>query len=273
MNRIGARFDHLRATGRKALIPYLTAGDPDPAATTGLMHALVAGGADIVEVGVPFSDPQADGPVIQAACQRALAHHVRLRDVLDIAARFRAEDGETPVVLMGYLNPIEAMGGAAFAARAAEAGVDGVLIVDQPPEEGGELLAALEAQGLDAIFLIAPTTADERMAQLCARARGFVYYVSLKGVTGAATLAVAEVEARVAAIRACTDLPVGVGFGIHDADAARRLGACADAVVVGSAVVERVARHGADPAAARRALTELMGSMRAALDVAPESAL
>ena len=266
MSRLEQRFETLRAAGRKALIPYITAGDPEPGATVGIMHALVEAGADVVELGVPFSDPQADGPVIQDACQRALAHHVRLADVLDMVAAFRERDTETPVVLMGYLNPIEIMGAERFAARAGEVGVDGVLVVDEPPEEGEGLIRALEAAGVDPVFLLAPTTADERMARICAAARGFVYYVALKGVTGAATLAVDEVEDRIAAIRRHTQLPIGVGFGIRDAASAARLGAFADAVVVGSAVVARVAEHQHDAEAIRGAVGELIGSMRTALD-------
>ena len=266
MSRIEARFRDLRASGRKALIPYITAGDPEPGTTVGLLHALVGAGADVLELGVPFSDPQADGPVIQDACQRALAHHVRLADVLDMVAAFRRDDAETPVVLMGYLNPIEAMGAERFAERCAEAGVDGVLVVDDPPEEGGDLVRALTERGIDPIFLVAPTTADDRMERICTTARGFVYYVSLRGVTGAATLAVDEVEAKVAAIRRHTELPVGVGFGIRDAESAARLGSFADAVVVGSAIVSRIADHRDDPDAIRAAVTDLVGSMRAALD-------
>jgi tryptophan synthase alpha chain len=266
MSRIEARFNELRGSGRKALIPYITAGDPHPDQTVGLLHGLVEAGADVLELGVPFSDPQADGPVIQDACQRALEHHVRLRDVLDMVAEFRATDSTTPVVLMGYLNPIEAMGAEAFATRAAELGVDGVLVVDEPPGEGADLIRALTERDIDPIFLVAPTTADDRMARICTTARGFVYYVSLKGVTGAATMPVDEVEAKVAAIRGHTDLPVGVGFGIRDAESAARLGAFADAVVVGSAIVSRIAENRHDPDAMRASVGELVGSMRQALD-------
>jgi tryptophan synthase alpha chain len=266
MSRIEARFNELRGSGRKALIPYITAGDPHPDQTVGLLHGLVEAGADVLELGVPFSDPQADGPVIQDACQRALEHHVRLRDVLDMVAEFRATDSTTPVVLMGYLNPIEAMGAEAFATRAAEVGVDGVLVVDERPEEGADLIRALTERDIDPIFLVAPTTADDRMERICTTARGFVYYVSLKGVTGAATMPVDEVEAKVAAIRGHTDLPVGVGFGIRDAESAARLGAFADAVVVGSAIVSRIAENRHDPDAMRASVGELVGSMRQALD-------
>ena len=259
MSRIEARFRDLRAAGKTALVPYITAGDPEPGATVDLMQALV-------ELGVPFSDPQADGPVIQNACERALAHNVTLADVVAMVAEFRQRDDATPVVLMGYMNPIESMGAAEFARRAGAAGVDGVLVVDAPPEEDDELIQALVAQDIDPIFLLAPTTSDERMQRICRSARGFVYYVSLKGVTGAASLAVDEVEGKLAAIRRHTQLPVGVGFGIRDADAAARIGAFADAVVVGSAIVSQVAEYGDDPVAARGAVSELLGGMRAALD-------
>ncbi|MDX1610010.1 MAG: tryptophan synthase subunit alpha [Halofilum sp. (in: g-proteobacteria)] len=271
MSRIESRFNQLRESGRAALVPYITAGDPEPGATVPLMHALVEAGADVLELGVPFSDPQADGPVIQNACERALAHQVTLSDVLAMVAEFRQRDGDTPVVLMGYLNPIESMGGQAFAGRAGEVGVDGVLVVDAPPEEDEELVAALSAHGIDPIFLLAPTTPEERMERICHSARGFVYYVSLKGVTGAASLAVDEVESKLQAIRRHTALPVGVGFGIRDAESAARIGAFADAVVVGSAVVARVAEHSDDLEAGRAAVSELVGDMRAALDAARDA--
>lgn len=266
MSRIAGRFEQLRAAGRKALIPYITAGDPRPDATVGLMHELVACGADVVELGVPFSDPQADGPVIQAACQRALAHGVSLRDVLGLVSEFRQQDADTPVVLMGYLNPIEQMGTEAFAEHAAAAGVDGVLVVDNPPEEAEAFVQAISAQGIDPIFLLAPTTSDERMARICDHARGFVYYVSLKGTTGIGQLAFDEIETRLRHVRQYTSLPVGVGFGIRDAESAARIGAFADAVIVGSTVVTRIAEAGDDAAAARHGAGELVGTLRAALD-------
>lgn len=268
MSRIAGRFAELREAGRTALIPYVTAGDPAPDATVGMLHAMVEAGADLVEIGVPFSDPQSDGPVIQDACQRALVHGVTLRDVLAMVATFREHDERTPVVLMGYSNPVEAIGVAAFAEEAARAGVDGVIIVDAPPEEGTDLIEALTAHAIDPIFLVAPTTAAERMERICASARGFLYYVSLKGVTGAATLAHDEVEGKVREIRGYTDLPVGVGFGIRDGESAARVGRAADAVVVGSAVVSRVAEHGADPVALDRELRSFVGSLRSALDAA-----
>lgn len=266
MSRLRTRFESLRTQGRKALIPYLTAGDPGPEATVPLMHTMVAAGADIIELGVPFSDPMADGPVIQAACERALAHHVNLRRVLGMVQEFRTKDRATPVVLMGYLNPIEAMGYAAFAKAAAEAGVDGVLTVDLPPEEADALLAVLRAHGLDPIFLLAPTSSPERIQKICAAASGFVYYVSLKGVTGSASLDTDAVAEKLVQIRRATDLPVGVGFGIRDADSAARVAVVADAVVVGSAVMKRVAEFGSQPDRIGAELASLLGEMRCAMD-------
>ncbi len=266
MSRIQARCAQLREAGSTALIPYITAGDPSPAATVPLLHALVNGGADIIELGVPFSDPMADGPVIQAACERALAHHVSLQQVLDMVREFRAQDSVTPVVLMGYLNPVEVMGYERFAAAAAAAGVDGVLSVDLPPEEGHDLLTALRAHGLDPIFLLAPTSTPERVRTICAAASGFVYYVSLKGVTGAATLDVAAVADKVRMIRAHTDLPIGVGFGIRDGASAARVAQVADAVVVGSALVQRIADSAAQGQDINAAAAALIGDMRRAMD-------
>ena len=266
MNRIDARFAKLRTTGRKALIPYVTAGDPRPEVTVPLMHALVQGGADLLELGVPFSDPMADGPVIQQACERALVHHVGLRRVVDMVREFRRTDTETPVVLMGYLNPIEVMGYEPFAAAAARAGVDGVLTVDLPPEEGQDLISHLRRYGVYPIFLLAPTTTAERMRTICKTAGGFVYYVSLKGVTGAASLDVAAVADKLRALRAVTELPIGVGFGIRDGDSAARVAAVADAVVVGSALVSRVGALAATPDKIPAQAAELIAEMRRAMD-------
>jgi tryptophan synthase alpha chain len=266
VNRIATRFEALRAQGRQALIPYLTAGDPHPDAIVPLMRAMVAAGADIIELGVPFSDPMADGPVIQGACERALKHQVSLRDVLAMVADFRTHDRQTPVVLMGYLNPIEIMGYEAFAEAAAQAGVDGVITVDLPPEEASALIAAFDEAGIDPIFLLAPTTTPARIQTICATAKGFIYYVSLKGVTGAATLDVDAVRRKLAEIRACATLPVGVGFGIKDAATAARMAQIADAVVVGSAVVERIAANVADPQAAEAQVSALLREMRVAMD-------
>jgi len=266
MSRIAVRFAQLRAEGRKALIPYITAGDPAPALTVPLMHALVAAGADIVELGIPFSDPMADGPVIQQACERALLHHVNLRRVLEMVQEFRRDDSTTPVVLMGYLNPIEVMGYAEFASAAAKGGVDGVLTVDLPPEEGGELIGELRRRGLDPIFLLAPNSTAERVKKICAAASGFVYYVSLKGVTGAATLDIAAVSRRLEEIRAITDLPIGVGFGIRDGASAARVAKVADAVVVGSALVGRIGALAATPDKLPAELSAVVADMRRAMD-------
>jgi tryptophan synthase alpha chain len=266
VSRIAGRFARLRSEGRKALIPFVTAGDPTPAVTVPLMRALVAAGADVIELGVPFSDPMADGPVIQRASERALANGVRLADVLAMVGEFRREDPDTPVVLMGYLNPVEAMGYEAFAAAAARAGVDGVLTVDLPPEEGEDLVAGLRRHGLDPIFLLAPTSPPERVRVICEHASGFVYYVSLKGVTGASRLDVSEVERRLRAIRTCTDLPIGVGFGIGDPASAARVAAVSDAVVVGSALVRQVEDLAATPDRVPAEVGDLLARMRLAMD-------
>lgn len=268
MSRLEARFAALRERGRKALVPFITAGDPRPTLTVALMHSLVEGGADVIELGVPFSDPMADGPVIQRASERALVHHTSLRDVLAMVREFRERDADTPVVLMGYLNPIEIMGYAAFASAAAGAGVDGVLTVDIPPEEGHALLVALRAVGVDTIYLIAPTSGPERITRICDAASGFVYYVSLKGVTGAAHLQVEAVQAKLEEIRRHTGLPVGVGFGIRDAATAAAVAGFADAVIVGSAVVGRVEALADRPGEIGPALKGLIASMRAAMDAA-----
>lgn len=266
MSRIAGVFSRLQTQGRKALVAYITAGDPRPEATLDYMNALVDGGADIIELGVPFSDPMADGPVIQAACERALVYKTGLRDVLRMVEQFRAGNPDTPVVLMGYLNPIEAMGAAAFAAAAASAGVDGVLTVDLPPEESAELRDLLRDRDLDPIFLLAPTTPGQRVTAICEAASGFVYYVSLKGTTGSGALDTEAVAARVADIRKLTGLPIGVGFGVRDAQSAARLAACADAVVVGSAIVQQIADHADDHAAGVAAVKRLVAELRAGVD-------
>lgn len=262
MNRIDQCFAALN--GRKALIPFITAGDPHPNQTIDLMKALVQGGADIIELGVPFSDPMADGPTIQRASERALKHQVSLRDVLALVAAFRQENTHTPVVLMGYLNPIESMGYTEFATAACAAGVDGVLAVDCPPEEAATFAQTLDAQGLAPIFLIAPTTPDARVRLLAQHARGYVYYVSLKGVTGSAALNPAVVAERVNALRSMISLPIGVGFGIRDAASARAIGEAADAVVIGSRLVEEIEQSAAGQAAAN--LTQFLSGIRTALD-------
>ena len=234
MSRIQTVFSSLKQQGKRALIPYITAGDPHPKHTVNLMHALVQSGADLIELGVPFSDPMADGPVIQRASERALVHKVGLRHVLQMVKEFRQQDDKTPIVLMGYANPIEAMGQEAFIQTAREAGVDGVLTVDYPPEECGAFIAGLRVAGVDSIFLLSPTTEPARAELIVKQASGFIYYVSLKGVTGAANLDIAEVTQRVKEIRAKTMLPIGVGFGVRDAATAKQVAAIADAVVVGS---------------------------------------
>lgn len=268
MSRIATRFEALREAGRKALIPYITAGDPQPAVTVPLLHALVEAGADILELGVPFSDPMADGPVIQAACERALEHHVSLHHVLDMVRSFRERDAETPVVLMGYLNPIEVMGYQAFAEAAQAAGVDGVLTVDLPPEEARELVACMKAQQLDPIFLAAPNSDAARIRLMTENGGGFLYYVSFKGVTGANRLDVQAVQDKLQEIRANTGLPVGVGFGISDAQTAAQIAAFADAVVVGSALVKRVAALADQPDQIPLQAPQVIAEMRAAMDAA-----
>lgn len=268
MSRLATRFQALQGAGRKALIPYLTAGDPDRGFTVPTLHALVAAGADALELGVPFSDPMADGPVIQRASERALAAGTHLDDVLAMVADFRRDDAATPVILMGYLNPIEARGYEAFAGAAATAGVDGVITVDLPPEEAADLTRAYRAAGLDPVFLVAPTSSEARIARIAEQASGFVYYVSLKGVTGSSRLDVDAVAARVAAVRRHTALPIGVGFGISDPEAAARVSRVSDAVVVGSAVVRQIEAHPGDPVAARAAMVDLVAGMRQAMDAA-----
>lgn len=268
MSRIATRFDALHRAGRRALVTFVTAGDPQPDVTVPLMHALVRAGADIIELGVPFSDPMADGPVIQLGNERALAHGVTLDDVLEMVRRFRSEDPDTPVVLMGYLNPIEAKGYAETADGAAQAGVDGLIVVDMPPEEAADLHGCLREAGLDLIFLLAPTSDESRIRAVCERASGFVYYVSLKGVTGAAHLDSGAVARKVAQIRSITDLPVGVGFGIRDGESAARIAQVSDAVVVGSALVSRVAERASQPQSIPAHVAELVATMRAAMDAA-----
>lgn len=266
MSRIESRFADLEKRHRTALIPYVTAGDPEPSVTVPLMHAMVEAGADLLELGVPFSDPMADGPVIQAASERALAHHISLKHVIEMVKEFRQQDMDTPVILMGYLNPVEVMGYEHFASAAARAGVDGVLTVDIPPEESRDFLVAFKNHKLDPIYLIAPTSSGERIRSICASASGFVYYVSVKGVTGAANLEVASVADKVAEIRRSTDLPIGVGFGISDANSAAEVGKVADAVVVGSAIIRRVADNAGDKDAIVSEVSALLQSMRMALD-------
>ncbi len=266
MSRLPQTFAALKAAGRKALVPFITAGDPAPQHTVALMHALVRGGADVIELGVPFSDPMADGPTIQLACERALKHNTGLWDILDMVAEFRRTDDRTPVVLMGYLNPIEARGCEAFARRAREVGVDGVLIVDLAVEEAPDYLPALRAQQLDCIFLLAPTSPDERIEAVARAASGYIYYVSLKGVTGSARLDVDSVGAKLDQIRRHTPLPLAVGFGIRDAASARAVGRIADGVVVGSALVAEIERLQARADELPAVLEARLRELRLALD-------
>lgn len=268
MSRIAATFERLRFEHRKALIPFVTAGDPSPAAAVPLMHALVAGGADIIELGVPFSDPMADGPVIQRASERALKSGVTLTDVIEYVAKFRATDAATPVVLMGYANPIESLGVERFADAAQAAGVDGVLIVDYPPEEAEAVVPLLDAHGIATIFMLSPTTTEARLQQVAKLGRGYLYYVSLKGVTGAANIDLTEVTARLVRLRAYTGLPVGVGFGIRDPETARLVATVADAVVIGSALVQEIEESGPDDVYAR--VQAFMRRVRVAMDRLPE---
>jgi len=266
MGRIVQRFETLKGQGKTALIPFITAGDPQPSVTVPLMHAMVAAGADLIELGVPFSDPMADGPVIQRASERALEHQVSLLDVLAMVREFRAQDAETPVVLIGYLNPIEVMGYDTFAARAGDAGVDGVLVVDAPPEESHELVGILRATGLDLVYLLAPTSTAERIAKVAEVASGFVYYVSIKGVTGAGHLDVDQVAAKLRPIRRMIELPVGVGFGIRDAASAARVAQVADAVIIGSATVKRMEDLADAPQRIPDTVCGFLSDLRAAID-------
>ncbi|WP_140908898.1 tryptophan synthase subunit alpha [Cognatiluteimonas lumbrici] len=265
MTRLQARFDALAAAGRKALVPFVTAGDPSLQATVPVLHALVAAGADALEIGVPFSDPMADGPVIQRSSERALARGAGLDWVLEQVRAFRAADDATPVVLMGYLNPVEVRGIDAYARQVAGAGVDGVLLVDLPPEEAGPTRACFDALGLALVPLVAPTTSAERLPAICAGARGYVYYVSVAGVTGTRAADAAATAAHLAAVRAACPLPVLAGFGIRDAATAAGMAAQADGVVVGSALVQAMA-GAADPADAAARAGAFLAPLRAALD-------
>lgn len=251
-NRIANTFTALKTQSRKALIPFITAGDPSPEITVRLMHQLVQSGADIIELGVPFSDPMADGPTIQRSSERALKHHVSLTDVLDMVAEFRKSDRDTPVVLMGYANPVESLGYESFAVKAKACGVDGVLIVDYPPEESIAWVQHLDRQGIDAIFLLSPTTSQERMQQVAKMAKGYVYYVSLKGVTGASHLDLEDVSAMLKQLRNYIAIPIGVGFGIRDGATAKAVADLADAVVVGSRIIEEIEKSSS---------TELLGNV------------
>lgn len=264
MSRIQATFAALAADAKTALIPFITAGDPAPEMTVPLLHALVAGGADIIELGVPFSDPMAEGPIIQRACERALKFGVGMRDVLGFVREFRTTNAVTPIVLMGYANPIERMGQEAFIQAAKEAGVDGAIVVDYPPEECEQFALSMQANGLDPIFLLAPTSTEDRIAQVAKFGSGFSYYVSLKGVTGAGHIDTAEVTQKLAAIRKHVKLPIGVGFGIRDAATAKAIASVADAVVIGSRIIQELENSPREHAA--QAVQSFLAGIRRALD-------
>ncbi|RMH94981.1 tryptophan synthase subunit alpha [Lysobacter pythonis] len=265
MSRLQTRFAELQARGRKALVPFVTAGDPALEATVSVMHALVEAGADVIELGVPFSDPMADGPVIQQASERAIARGAGLGHALAATREFRRRDADTPVVLMGYLNPVEIRGAEAFAREAADCGIDGVLLVDLPPEEAGPFRAAFGAAGIALIWLASPTTEAARLAMLNEIAEGYLYYVSYAGVTGADRLHAGDAGARLASIRVDSPVPVLAGFGIKDAESAAAMAKSADGVVVGSALVAALA-EARDPAAAARRAADFLAPLRAALD-------
>jgi tryptophan synthase alpha chain len=264
VSRIEATFEKLKLHNRRALVPFITAGDPNPQLTVPLMHGLVEAGADVIELGVPFSDPMADGPTIQRASERALKHHVGLRNVFGMVEQFRSRDVSTPVVLMGYGNPIEAMGWEHFARRCKEAGVDGVLTVDFPPEESHEAFGHLQRHGIDPIFMLAPTTNDERVERVARQARGYVYYVSLKGVTGAGHLDLGDVEKKIPQLRRHISLPIGVGFGIRDAATAHAVSRLCDGVVVGSRIVQEIENSDEQQVVAN--VTRLVKELRLAID-------
>lgn len=266
MSRIKQCFDKLKADGQTALIPYITAGDPEPWVTVPMLHALVNAGADLIELGIPFSDPMCDGPVIQKACERALKNDVSIQHVLEMISQFRLKDKTTPIVLMGYANPLEAMGYKSFAEKAQKVGVDGILTVDMSPEEADEFLSIMDAHEIDTIFLVAPTTSKERIKKIAKYARGFIYYVSIKGVTGTASLDVSEVTEKLSILRECTDLPLGVGFGIRTGAAAAAVAEVADAVVVGSSLVNTIAEHADKPEDLPAAVANVLAEMRHAIN-------
>lgn len=268
MSRIAPAFEALSKAHRKALIPFIMSGDPEPGATAPLMHAMVEAGADIIELGVPFSDPMADGPVIQRSGERAMKHHITPRNVFSMVRQFREADRKTPVVLMGYANPIEAMGAETFVNEAKSAGVDGIIVVDYPPEECEDLARLLRANDMDLVFLLAPTSTQARIELVSRLAAGYLYYVSLRGVTGASNLDLEEVASQLRRIRASTSLPLGVGFGIRDGQTARAVCQIADAVIIGSRVIQEIE---AAPQDASRRVAAFLRDIRRAMD-APGSA-
>ena len=265
-NRLTLCFEKLQASGKKALMPYITAGDSNPSITVPLMHRMVESGADIIELGIPFSDPMADGPTVQLACERALVHRISLRDTLAMVTEFRKTDNITPVVLMGYLNPVEAMGYKEFAQAASNAGVDGLLTVDLPPEEATEIIEILKQHNIDPIFLLSPTTTDERIKKISDAGKGFLYYVSLKGVTGSSALIVDEVAQRVATIKSISSMPVAVGFGIKDAETASAVSRVSDGSIVGSAIVKIIENNIDDADTIMDEISAVLVSMRKAMD-------
>lgn len=267
MSRISACFEQLQKNGKTALIPFVTAGDPSRDFTVPLMHQMVEAGANMIELGVPFSDPMADGPTIQRASERALENSISLRDVISMVHEFRQKDSTTPVILMGYLNPIEVMGYQEFADSAANAGVDGVLTVDLPPEEAEGFLDAIIPKQIDPILLLAPTSTEERIKRICDVASGFIYYVSMKGTTGGGSLMLDQVSAKVAEIRRQSKLPIGIGFGIRDAQSAGNLSKLGDAVVVGSVLVDIIERKVDTPDKIGGEIADLLRSMRQAMDL------
>ncbi len=266
MSRLATKFAEFKKSGHKALIPFITAGDPNPEFTVPMMHAMVEAGADIIELGVPFSDPMADGPVIQRASERALEHKMSLRRTLEIVSQFRTNNQTTPVVLMGYANPVEAMGFESFALAAKNAGVDGVLTVDLPPEEAQECAALLNSHNIDQIFLLAPNSSTDRIKKMDSVGSGFLYYVSVKGITGAGNLDTSDVQRKLIDIRANTQLPVGIGFGIKDAETAKVIASLGDAVVVGSALISKIEVNLSAPEVAKQEIIALLKSMRLAMD-------
>lgn len=266
MSRIEAYLNTLKSQGKKALVPFVTAGDPHPDWTVDILHALAKSGADIIEIGVPFSDPMADGPVIQLADERALAHGVTLKQILGMVKTFRQTNQDTPIVLMGYLNPVEVYGYEQFAKDAADAGVDGVLTVDLPPEAAAPLTQELEKVAIDPIFLLAPTSTEARIEKVAKFAKGYLYYVSLKGVTGAGNLDIAAVTEKLETIRKITDLPITVGFGIKDAESAAAVGAIAEGVVVGSAMVNIIAANQSDKPKLLSELSDFTALLKTAIE-------
>ncbi len=266
MAKLSTTLKNLVDKNGKALVAYIVAGDPEPGVTVKLMHALVHSGADVIELGVPFSDPEAEGPVIQLAHERALVHNISLVDCLAMVRQFRESNSETPVVLMGYLNPIEVMGYDVFAEKASAAGVNGTIIVNLPPEEAGDYANRLEDKGIETVYLLAPTTTDDRARTVCDASRGFVYYVSLKGTTGAGHLDAADVAEKVGRFRQYSHLPILVGFGVRDGNSASAVAEVSDGAVVGSAIVNLMAENQGNEAALIASVSEFVAGLRRAID-------